>query len=99
VLPQTERRRPARAAGERNAQQLEDGDDGGLVRRDAVDALAEVEREVDFSAAEPLDPTPIEVDGNTNDLIPLDDERLLDRLDRLENEEVGRLAECGQTIE
>ena len=58
-----------------NLEQLEHGDDRRLERRDAVDALAHVEGEVELSAAQLLDPLAVVVDGNADDLVPLGDER------------------------
>ena len=62
---------------------------GGLERRDAVDAFAHVEREVELAAAQLLDPLAVLVDRDVADLVPLGDERLLDRLDGAEDELVG----------
>src|SRR5262249_24771234 len=50
VLSEGDRRRVARRACERNSEQLENRDDCRLERRDTVDALAHVEREIEFSA-------------------------------------------------
>ena len=89
VLSQADRRRVARRAGERNLEQLEHGDDRRLERRDAVDALAHVEGEVELGAAHLLDPLPVLVDRHVPDLVALGDERLLDRLDGAEDELIG----------
>jgi hypothetical protein len=99
VLSKTEGGGPAGASCIRNAENLEHRDDRGLVRRDAVDALTQVEGEVELPAAHALHPSPIESDRDAHDLVPLVGERFLDRLDGLEDQQVRGLTERRHSIE
>ena len=60
--------------------------------RKSVDALAEIEDELELSGADPLDPATVGPRGNPNGFVAERDEFLFDSANRLTNEKVGRLA-------
>ena len=68
VLSESERSRPAGAAGERNAYELQHGDDHRFVDGFPVDSLTEIEHEVELSLTDALDPAAVVADGHANDL-------------------------------
>src|SRR6185437_2040781 len=98
VLAQAERGGPRRVAGERNARRFERRDDRRLERRVAVNALAHVEDEVELAATQTIHPASIRVRGDARDGIALGLEDALDGLERLEDEDVGTLAQGGRAV-
>jgi hypothetical protein len=99
VLPQADGGRVARASRIWKVEELQHGDDRGLERGDAVDPFAEVEGEIELAAPHALHPAAVGVDGDANDLIPLGDEHALDRLDRLEDQDIRARAQGRCAVE
>src|SRR6185503_3462582 len=70
VLAQAESCCRAAVSGEWNSEQLEYGNNHRLECSDAIDAFAQVECEIEISAAHALDPSPVGIHGDADVLMP-----------------------------
>src|SRR5580704_7271644 len=99
MLAEAEGRGGRGAAGVRESHELERRDHRRLERGDTVDALAQVEREIELCLSDALHPSSVRVDRNPYGLVAVLGEHLLDRLDRLEDQHVGCFAERRGAVE
>ena len=99
VLSESERGRPAGAAGERNSKELEHRDDHRLVYGLSVDAFDEIEDQIELSLSDALDPAAVVAHGHAHDLGRPIEQRALHRFDRIEQLDFGSFPEGREAIE